>query len=108
MKEYALLVEYKYCTGCHSCEIACNQEYNRPLGLSGIKVLESTIKHGNKHYINYMPMRTDLCNFCLGRIKKGKKPACVQHCLAGCLEIVDPKEVLNRPINMKRKLMLFL
>ena len=26
MKKHALLIDYKYCTGCHSCEVACRQE----------------------------------------------------------------------------------
>ena len=39
MARYSLLVDYKYCTGCLSCEVACNQEYGRPLGHAGIKSL---------------------------------------------------------------------
>ena len=105
---YALLVDYKYCTGCHSCEIACNQEYNFPLGLSGIKVFESTMAYGDKYDINYMPVRTDLCSFCAGRMKKGKKPACVQHCLSGCLEIIDKQEFAARLPQVKSKQMCFL
>lgn len=106
--QYALLVDYEYCTGCHSCEIACNQEYNRPLGMSGIKVFETTMEQGDNYRINYMPVRTDLCTFCTGRIKKGKKPACVQHCLSGCLEIVDKKEITDHLMEVKRKQMIFL
>ena len=26
MPKYALLIDYEYCTGCHSCEIACRNE----------------------------------------------------------------------------------
>ncbi|MCI8468477.1 MAG: oxidoreductase, partial [Eggerthellaceae bacterium] len=26
MTTHALLIDYKYCTGCHSCEVACRQE----------------------------------------------------------------------------------
>ena len=106
MSRYALLVDCNYCTGCHACEIACNQEYNRPLGVSGIKIFDSTLKIGNKFHINYIPVRTDLCNFCTGRIKKGKKPACVQHCLSGCLEVIDIRE-LAPSITEKPSIMFF-
>lgn len=105
---YALLIDYTYCTGCHACEIACNQEYHRPLGLSGIKVFESTIVNGDRYSIDYIPVRTDLCSFCAGRLKKGKKPACVQHCLSGCLEIVDRQGIADRLPEVKRKQMIFL
>jgi Fe-S-cluster-containing dehydrogenase component len=106
MPRYSLLVDYRYCTGCHSCEIACNQEYDRPIGLSGIKVFESTMKLGDKFYINYMPVRTDLCNFCAVRIKKGKQPACVQNCLSGCLRVSEI-EKLKECISEKDRMMLF-
>ena len=105
---YALLVDYEYCTGCHSCEIACNQEFNRPLGMSGIKVFEATMAQGSNYNINYMPVRTDLCTLCAGRIKKGKKAACVQHCLSGCLEIVDKQEIAEHLPEEKQKQVLFL
>ncbi len=106
MPRYSLLVDYRYCTGCHSCEIACNQEYDRPIGISGIKVFESTMKLGDKFYINYMPVQTDLCSFCAGRIKKGKQPACVQNCLSGCLRVSEIQE-LKEYISEKDRMMLF-
>lgn len=106
MSKYSLLVDYKYCTGCHACEIACNQEYDRPVGLTGIKVFESTMRLGDRCYINFMPVRTDLCSFCVGRIKKGKQPSCVQHCLSGCLEVGETRE-LAASFGEKDKMMFF-
>ena len=26
MSQYALLIDYKYCTGCHVCEVSCRKE----------------------------------------------------------------------------------
>ena len=37
MTEYGLLIDYHYCTGCLSCEVACQQEHNHPAGKSGIR-----------------------------------------------------------------------
>ena len=105
---YALLVDYNYCTGCHACEIACNQEYQRPLGQSGIRVFELTTTHGSRCSIEFLPTRTDLCNFCAGRIGKGKKPACVHHCLSACLEVVDRRELPDRLRGIQGKQMIFL
>ena len=92
MAKYAMFVDYEYCTGCHACEVACNQEHNRPLGQSGIKVFESIMSTGAKTYVNYLPVRTDLCNYCAARRKKGKLAACAQHCLSGCLQVGDVEE----------------
>ena len=33
-----LLVDYQWCTGCHSCELACQMEYQLPVGQYGIKI----------------------------------------------------------------------
>ncbi len=106
MSRYSLLVDYKYCSGCHSCEIACNQEYDWPVGISGIKVFESTTQFEDRLFINYLPVRTDFCSFCAGRIKKGKQPACVQHCLSGCLKVSESRE-LAEEIGGKERIMLF-
>ena len=106
MGKYSLVVDYTYCTGCHACEIACNQEYNRPVGIAGIKVFESTMKLGDNLHIRYMPVRTDICSFCAGRIKKGKEPSCAQHCLAGCLEVSE-RQGIAEVVSERDRVMLF-
>ena len=35
--KFACLVNYDWCTGCHSCEIACQMEHGMPVGQSGIR-----------------------------------------------------------------------
>ena len=35
-----LLIDYEYCTGCHSCEVACREEHSFGIGTFGIKVME--------------------------------------------------------------------
>lgn len=106
MGKYSLLVDYTYCTGCHACEIACNQEYKRPVGVAGIEVFESTMKFGDNLHIRYMPVRTDICSFCAGRIKKGKQPSCVQHCLSGCLEVSESGKMAET-LGGRERMMLF-
>ena len=38
--EHGLLIDYEYCTGCHSCEVACSQEYGWEPGMAGMRVIE--------------------------------------------------------------------
>lgn len=40
MSKYALYLDYEFCSGCHSCEVACRNELGLPLGQWGMKVLE--------------------------------------------------------------------
>lgn len=97
MKEYALLVDYKYCTGCHVCEVACRNEHDIPLDEWGIKLAEmGPVKLRGEWMWTYVPIPSDLCDLCEQRVEVGEKPTCVQHCLAQCLELVEVAKISER------------
>jgi len=108
MPEYGLLIDYEYCTGCHTCEVACKQEHKLPAGKwGGIKVIEMIQElPGNKLYITYLPFPTELCILCVPRIKEGLPPACVKHCMAGCMKIGRIEE-LSKEMRRKRRTVLW-
>jgi len=85
MEKYGLLIDYHYCTGCHACEVACQQENMYSSGQFGVTVTEYILQTRNGLSIDYVPFFTDLCNLCLHRVKNGRQPACVKHCLASCI-----------------------
>ena len=85
MSRYGIFIDYHYCTGCHTCEIACQQENGYAAGQFGITVTEHILQTKDGLSINYVPFLTDLCHLCMHRKKHNKKPACVKHCLAQCL-----------------------
>lgn len=103
MKKYGILIDYEFCTGCHTCEFACRQENDIPLEQWGIKVLQVgpwQIKEDRWQY-SYLPMPTDQCTLCGKRLAKGKLPSCVQHCQAqvmtfGLVEELSEK-LLDKP-----------
>jgi Fe-S-cluster-containing dehydrogenase component len=83
MARKGLLIEYKYCTGCHSCEVACKQEHDYPVGRGGINLQEiMTTLPDNRLRIDYLPFPTAFCDLCAARTKKGEVPSCVKHCQA--------------------------
>ena len=98
---FGLLIDYEYCTGCHTCQIACSQEYSWPAGMGGIRVQEMVQNLPNDEaYLAYIPFPTELCILCRPRTKKGLEPACVKHCMAECIKygaVVDlAKEMLKK------------
>jgi Fe-S-cluster-containing dehydrogenase component len=100
--EYGLLIDYEYCTGCHTCEVACAQEYQWPAGMGGIKVMEVVQQLPNdKHYLTFLVFPTELCILCRPRTRKGLEPSCVKHCMAACMKygrIEDlAKEMQKKP-----------
>lgn len=85
MSRFGLLIEYDYCTGCHTCEVACQQEHGHPVGKCGIKVTEFVMKTNKPVAIDYLPFPTDLCDLCAKRTAGGELPSCVKHCQAKCM-----------------------
>lgn len=100
-----ILVNYDYCTGCHSCEVACKKELNLPKGEFGIKLAEvGPIKYTEckntdvvgKWEWTYMPIITEACDLCADRTAEGKMPMCVQHCQAWCMYYGEVEDLAKK------------
>lgn len=85
---YGILIDTEWCSGCHSCEMACQVEHDLPLGQTGILVNEiGPWEIGNgKWQLSYLPALTSQCDGCGKRVAVGKLPTCVHHCQAKCME----------------------
>lgn len=105
---YALLVDYEWCTGCHTCEVACQMEHGLPVGQYGIKLNEvGPWEYGEgKWQYAYLPTPTDQCDRCAERVGAGKLPSCVHHCQARCLKFGKVAD-LAADVAAKRKQALF-
>ena len=90
--KYGLLVHFKYCTGCHTCEVACQKAHGWNFDEFGIKLtqigpLELNPDPMNRKWEwNYVPVPLSKCDFCADRRAEGKAPTCVHHCLAHVIE----------------------
>lgn len=100
MSGYGLLIDYEYCTGCQSCEVACKTEHGFPVGKWGIRVFDDgpwqkdgANDEGNNFNWNKIPVITDLCDGCKDRLAQGKKPTCVHHCLADVMKFGTLEEL---------------
>ena len=85
---YGLLIDYEFCTGCQSCEVACKEIHNIPVGHWGIRVLDDGPREcaDGKFNWNKIPTPSRLCDLCADRTAVGKQPFCVHHCLAGVMQ----------------------
>ena len=108
MADYGILIDYNWCTGCHTCETACQMEHQLPTDQFGIKVREvGPWEYApDKWELCYIPVPTDQCDFCAERQAKGKLPSCQKHCQAQCLT-VGPIEELAKQVQSSRKQVLF-
>ncbi|UWG98215.1 oxidoreductase [Dehalobacter sp. DCM] len=110
MKGYGLLIDYEYCTGCHSCEVSCKNEHKIPLGKWGIKLAEvGPFKiDEDKWEWNYVPVPTQLCDLCEDRINRGEKPSCVLHCLGLAMDYGPVEELAKKMAAKGTKVTLFM
>lgn len=95
---YGILVDYEWCTGCHSCEMACQMEHKFPIGQGGIKVSKVgpyQIEGDNWVYDHNVTF-TKQCDLCGKRTANGKLPACVHHCQAKCMTYGKADELLAK------------
>lgn len=106
----ALLVNYRWCTGCHSCELACQERNGLPAGQYGIKINEvGPWEYAPKKWqYSFFPVLTDQCHLCRDRRVQGKLPSCVQHCQANCIQIMDAGKAAQIAAENDRMLMMTL
>ena len=98
-EKYGLLIDYTWCTGCHSCEMACKVEHGWQAGeANGIQLFEDgpRLMPNGKYEYNYLPVMTSLCDLCADRTAMGKLPTCVHHCLAQCMEFGPVEELAQK------------
>lgn len=82
-----ILIDTEYCTGCHSCEMACQVHLGLEPEQWGIKILE----YGPQKNVKgdwewtFSPLLTELCDGCADRTAKGRLPMCVHNCWAGVM-----------------------
>lgn len=109
MTQHALYIDFEYCSGCHSCEIACRNELELPVDGFGIKVLEDKPRKNpdGKWHWDYIAYPTELCNMCEERVSKGELPSCVQHCQAKCIEYGTLEECTEKLAKKGKKAAIF-
>lgn len=98
-----ILINYEYCTGCHSCEVACRNELGLAKGEFGIKLTEvgpykyeTKIEADTPYEWVYNPTITKACDLCESRTEAGKMPSCVQACQAWCMYYGEVEDLAKR------------
>ena len=98
-----ILINYEYCTGCHSCEVACRNELGLAAGEFGIKLTEvgpyeytTPIGADTPYEWVYNPTITKACDMCQARTAMGKMPSCVQACQAWCMYYGEVEDLAKK------------
>ena len=107
-EKLGMLIDYEWCTGCHTCEVGCKERFELDEDEWGIKLAEvGPWKHGKHDFEwTFVPIPTEQCNMCRDRIEKGKKPLCELQCQSLVIT-VGPVDELAKKLGTKDKLVLF-
>ena len=99
MPKFGLLIDYEYCVGCKSCEVACKMEHGRVQDECGIRVLRAEESYPDEN-IYFIPFPTDNCDLCGKRRAQGKKTSCEKHCWTGAIRFGKIEELIQ---DLKKK-----
>jgi Fe-S-cluster-containing dehydrogenase component len=93
-----LLINYQFCTGCHSCEVSCQMEQGLPVDRWGIKIqkIGPWQVDGDRYQYDFIPVPTDQCDLCEARTAQGKKPLCVKHCQSLVMTYGTVEELMGK------------
>lgn len=94
----AMIINYGYCVGCHTCEVACQKHLGIGPDEYGIKIHEigpDEVVEGTWQF-DYLPVVTDRCDRCAERTAKGKLPICVQCCFTDVMAVGPVEELVGK------------
>lgn len=109
MTRMGILIDYEFCTGCHTCEVSCKMEHKLPEGEWGIKLAQLgpwEISGTDRWQYDFIPCPTNQCNLCAERTAKNKLPSCVHNCQSAVMKY-GPVEELAAIMAGKGKTVLF-
>ncbi len=90
MPQYNLLVDLELCVGCQTCEVACKQENDLPVGPRWMRVIQAGPKEVNgKLVTSFHPIRCMNCG----------KPPCIDACPEGAItKRMDGNVLINKEL----------
>lgn len=93
-------VDYDMCIGCGTCIEACPYEGVRTLS-EGEPEFYLDFNVGHATAPAHKPNVVEKCNFCVGRLEKGEKPACMELCVGRARyfgDLDDPESEVSKAI----------
>ncbi len=103
-----ILVDYEFCTGCHTCEIACATSHDVPNDRCGVHVHHEGAWEIREDVWQdtYVPVFTDVCNLCAaGEAAHDGVPMCVHHCQANIIRIGEMEDLVKSLVAKPKQLL---
>lgn len=93
---YGFYFDAESCIGCRTCQIACKDAHNLPVGTNYRVVRSFCTGDGVTPRMYHVSLAMEGCNLCADLREVGEDPACVAACPMRCLEFGDTDELAVR------------
>ena len=102
---YGIFKDLDACIGCYSCEVACKQENNVPIGTKWIRVVAvGPEKVNDKLSLDFLHVLTDECTLCEHRLKENLLPRCVDNCPMSALRFCKNAGEMVAALHSRRRI----
>ncbi len=96
MAHYGFYFDAESCIGCHTCQVACKDTHDLPVGVNRRIVRSFCTGEGFAPRIYHVSLSTAGCNLCADLREMGEQAACVAACPQRALELGDVDELRAR------------
>lgn len=93
MTRYGFYFDAESCIGCHTCQVACKDVHDLPVGTNYRSVRSFCTGQGVTPQMYHISIPERGCNLCADLREIGEDPACVAACPMRCLEFGDVDEL---------------
>lgn len=93
MAQYGFYFDAENCTGCHTCQVACKDAHDLPVGTNYRVVRTFTTGSGFAPSIYHISMPVAGCDLCKGALGGYDHMACVASCPQRAIEYGDLDEL---------------
>lgn len=90
---YGFYFDAESCIGCHTCQVACKDVHDLPVGVNYRTVRSFCTGEGATPRMYHVSVSLPGCNLCSDLRECGEEVACVASCPMRCLEFGDIEEL---------------
>jgi molybdopterin-containing oxidoreductase family iron-sulfur binding subunit len=108
-EEGLVLIDYDKCAGCRACIANCPYPSRTYVSKRRFYFPDTPIPDDKRELLRHEGV-VQKCDFCIERLQRGEKPACVEICPTSCREfgdIEDPESEVSKLIESRSGFQLF-
>lgn len=96
MSKYGFYFDAESCIGCHTCQVACKDTHDLPVGVNYRSVRSFCSGEGYEPHLYHISLSQQGCDMCADLRAVGEPVACQAACPMRCIEFGELEELESR------------